>query len=129
LRSNKLFYLEPNVEAQQVTITTSPLLPKNIVATSYANLQLISSISDSPVVCTWAFDGRTFNFYEINGCVPDVSNEEFSSVCEQNEESIIFTYTIRSSLLTNTNFRVHCSFPLLIEDDISIYVQGSKEYY
>jgi len=129
LSLHKLFSLEPYVEAQQVTITTYPLLPENIVATSYANLQLISSISGSPLACNWDFDGLTFSFYENSACVPDVSNEEFSSVCEQNVDSFTFTHTIRSSLFSNINFRVNCFFPHPTEDEISIYVQGSKEYF
>jgi len=125
LSSNKLFYLEPYVEAEQVTITTSPLLPENIVATSYVNLQLISFISGFPIVCTLDFDGRTSNFLENHACVPDASNEEFNSICEQNVDLFTFTYTVRSSLFSNVNFRVHCFFPMFVKDEIYIAVQGS----
>ena len=124
---SKLFFhsLDAYIEAQEIIITTFPFLPKNTVATNFVNLQIISSISESAIGCNWEKDDLTSAFYS-NNCLPDVSNAEYSSVCEEDGNSITFTYTTRTPLRDEVVYGVFCFFPNLITTAITIQAQGTK---
>jgi len=115
-------------EAQSITISTSPFLPDDVVASNYVGLQIISLItsSSSPLVCTWVTTNFYDNFYEIDGCVSVESNDEFSAVCNVTENSIIFNYTTHAPLLTDLTFQVYCLFPQEVAASINIQVQGTR---
>jgi len=119
-------FLDAFAEAQQITIIPFPLLPENVVATNYVDLQLISSISGSPLYCDWATDSRTSVFYVEEACYGNESDVEFSSVCEQTENSITLTYTIRSPLFSEARFAVSCLFSNTISEVVIIDVQGNE---
>ena len=110
-----------------MTITTSPFLPWKTVATNFVNLQIISSINGSAIGCNIAIDGITSSFYDGN-CSLDVSNAEYSSVCEEDENSITFTYTIRTPLRDEVDYGVTCFFPKEVATTITVQVQGTKIY-
>ena len=65
-------------------------------------------------------------FYESGNCLPDVSDAEYDSVCEENGGSINFTYTIRTQLRDDVNFQVVCNFPQVILSKMVIHVLGNK---
>ena len=114
-------------EAQQITITTRPFLPYNVGATNYVNLQLVSSITGAPIACNWRYDGRTLIFYETGNCSRDVSNTDYSSFCEEDENSISFIYTIRTPLRNEINYGINCIFPVSASTIINIQVQGTMQ--
>ena len=114
------------MEAQRITITTLPVLPNNIVATNYINLQLISSITGSPISCDLLLDSsQPLNFYAPDGCAPNQSTTEFSSVCEEIGNSVMFTYTIHSQLINDVLYGIRCFLPEVEEVDTAIRVQGT----
>jgi len=121
-----ILFLDICAEAQSITIITNPYLPDNIVASNYVDLQIISSVASnsSPVVCTWSTTNLSANFYEMDGCVSDNSNDEFSAVCNEIENSIIFNYTTHAPLLTDLTFQVYCYVPEEVSQSIYIEVQG-----
>jgi len=115
-------------EAQSITITTLPFLPDNIIATNYANLQLITLISASPITCSFVQDGgNEVLFYATDGCLPDVSNNQFNTVCQKNGNMITFTYTIKSPLHENMNYLVACFLPSIEQKVITLQVQGKTK--
>ena len=114
------------VEAQQITITTSPsLLPTNIIATGYENLQLISTITGDSLFCSWRRNDIFVSFYDDGACIVEDSNDDYRAVCEETGNAIIFTLTIKTPLSQNVNFEVVCAFPKNVGETIVIQVQGT----
>ena len=126
IKFNTVYFADTFVEAQEITIATFPFLPQNVVAANYSNLQIIVSITGFPIVCSWQILGRTMVFYQPGSCVSDVSNADYSSVCEEDKNFINLTYTIRTPLRDVVNFQVTCNFPQEILSEIDIYVQSNK---
>ena len=125
-----MFLAEIYIEAQQITITTHPLLPSNVSATNYVNLQLVSSITgfvDSPIACQWLYNGSTSIFYELGACLANVSNADYSSFCEEDGNFISFIYTIRAPLRNEVYYEIGCAFPASIWTAITIQVQGMNQ--
>ena len=88
------------IEAQQITITTSPVLSENVVATGYENLQLISTITGSPLFCSRRMNGQTAIFYESNACLSkdSISDDRYGGVCSKTENVVTFTFSINPLL-------------------------------
>ena len=123
----RIYFVGCFVGAQKINMTTNPDLPEDIVASEYTNLQLVATITGSPIACHYAKDGRTSLFYESNGCSPNNSNAEYSSHCEENDDTIKFTYTILPPVLDDINYEVVCSFPKQFWKAISIQVKGADD--
>ena len=62
--------------------------------------------------CNWRTGYESSTFYELGACSPDVSNAEYSSVCEENGNSITLTYTMRTPLRNDVNYQISCVFPV-----------------
>ena len=58
----------------------------------------------------------------------DVPNADYSSVCEEDENSISFIYTNRTPLRNEVNYKIHCAFPFLTLTAVTIQVQGTKQH-
>jgi len=87
------------------------MLSENTVATNYDMLQIISSISGTPIDCSWEIDSAITNFYRNNSCRDDLpSNNSYSSFCVKTEDSVTLTYTVLSPLLTNMSYFVSCFY-------------------
>jgi len=120
-----LFNIDISVGAQSITITTLPILPNNIVATNYVGLQLISTITDSPISCGYIRNTNSIRNFYIDGvgCVSDESTPDYSTDCNVTENLVTFIYTIQSPLGYNMDFSILCLAPDL-EVSIQITVQG-----
>ena len=121
--ANQIFFVDIHVEAQQITITTHPLLPSNVSATNYVNLQIASSITgfvENPIACQWLYNGNTSIFYYLSACLADVSNADYSSFCEEDGNSISFIYTIQTPLRNEVNYGTECVFFDTILTEITI---------
>ena len=101
------------------------MLPRNIIATGYENLQLISTITGDPLFCNSNKDDSSVSFYEDGACIVKDSTDDYRAVCEETGNAIIFTLTIKTPLSQNVNFGVDCVFPETIRGTIVIQVQGT----
>ena len=113
------------VEAQQITITTSPVLPEKIVATGLENLLLISTITGSPLFCSCRINDQIAIFYENNACLSkdSISNDQYGGVCSKTENVVTFTFTIKTTLRNDVNYEVNCAFPISVIEAITVEVQ------
>jgi len=125
-KRNNLLLLDIFIEAQQINLTTIPVLPDFIVATNFTNLQLVSTIPGSPISCDWFRDNVPRNFYgNDGGCdPPTISTDDYSTNCFQGETFVNFTYTIHSPLQSNVDYFIDCYIPHRIRASIVIQVQG-----
>ena len=123
-----LLYLGTYIEAQQIAIATVPLLPQEIVATGYKNLQIISTIAGSPLFCARRIKGQVANFYENQACLTEglISDDQYSEVCLETGNVVTFIFTIKIPIYNEVNFYVDCSFPASVTDSITIQVKGKR---
>ena len=115
------------MQAQTILITTLPILPENIVATNYDNIQFTSTISGSPLACSWRLQSsdRTTsdNFISGSECI-----SQYSSVCEIKERSVSFNYTSNFPMLNDVSYLISCFASDGNEyfEEIDIAVRGTK---
>ena len=114
------------VKCLQISITTNPFLPQNIVARSYDNFQIIATITGSPDDCYWSTHPPNAFFYKNNICMSrDVPEDEYSTFCTKVDDNITLTYTFQSPMVSDVNFGIYCN---LHEDEfrqtILVRIQG-----
>ena len=122
---NYLLITDTIAKAQEVYIRTFPILPEKAAATNFVNLQLISTITGSPIACNWQINGQTSNFFEIDNCLPNNSNANYTSACENSKNFINFTHTIKTPLVTNVDYGIRCIYPRTSEASFRIAVQST----
>ena len=121
------FFVVSYVECQQISITTNPLLPQNIVATNYVNFQIIATETGSPDECLWSRNPPNAMFYRngTNNCRSrDMPGDGYSTFCGKVDGIITFTYTFQSPLVSDVTFSILCVFHKTIEQNITIQVRG-----
>ena len=132
---NIFIFVEIFVEADEkpISISTHPIFLKNVVATNFSNLQLISSINyTSNMTCYWYViaDFSAIETFFENGCSKYMPNDIYRSTCEIVDNFIKYNFTYLLPIRTNYYFEVGC---YLINGSnqwnfIILSIQGKKNH-
>ena len=105
------------------TLTTIPNLPNGIVATNYAELQVLSVFEKSSYnFCRWFFDGQITQTIEIispdTACEDRNETPKFPLKCFISEGIINTTLVLSFALEIDFDIRTECSYSVIDPYDI-----------
>ena len=127
-------FIDIFVEADKkpISISTHPLFPKNVVATNFTNLQLISSINHTSIITCWWYvstDTSEFDYFFMYGCLEHTRNDIYRSTCEVADNFIKHNFTYLLPIRTTLYFEVSCSSAndQYLWNYINLFSQGKKK--